>query len=143
MQKLLTEETPGKVMTFLGASLFSMALLFAVSLSDASFSFVYKPLPDPFAPEIVVNKIDAFAASYSVALKQFAAPASESFVIHWDQIKWVGEEASASLAHLFTSPSTQLNSEVLKPAVAGVLTTYEDTFSLSMDTLYKVLLGGY
>jgi len=129
-------------MAFLGASLFSMALLFAVSLSDASFSVAYKPLPDPFAPEKVVNKIDAFAAGYSTVLVNFSEPVRDAFAIHWDQIKWVGQEASASLAQTWGSKSAQPANQTNAPQVAGAFKISRQP-TLSMDTLYSLLLGKY
>jgi hypothetical protein len=56
----MTEETPVKVMGFLSASLLSLAFLFAVTVTDASFSGTATALPQgPFDPGKVVSVLQA------------------------------------------------------------------------------------
>jgi hypothetical protein len=61
----LTQETPGKVFSLLGAAMFSMAFLLAVSVSNAGFGGTEQQLPNPFSAQNVVASIDGAANSYS------------------------------------------------------------------------------
>src|SRR5438552_13969432 len=65
--KNMIEETPTKVMGFLGAALVSLAFLFSVTVTNASFSGTEPglSLPDPFGPQNVVHTLDAVANSYN------------------------------------------------------------------------------
>jgi len=142
MDKFLVQDTPAKVMGLLGASLFSMALLFSVSASNASFEGMEYSLPDPFAPAKVVSVIDSVAASYSSALTSFIAPAREAVAIHTAEIGWIYEQAAAPV-----SQALGLNSEP-QARVAGAFTQNQSSFtvggsyeSFSVDDIYAVLIG--
>jgi hypothetical protein len=66
----MIEETPERVMGFLGAAMFSLALLFAVTVTDASFSGTAAPLPQgPFGPDAIVSmlKADPFGPDHLMA----------------------------------------------------------------------------
>lgn len=65
--KNMIKETPTTVMSFLAASLLSLAFLFSVTITNASFSGPEQglSLPDPFGPQNVVHSLDAAANSYS------------------------------------------------------------------------------
>jgi len=91
---MMTEETPAKVMGLLGVSLFSMAFLFAISLTNASFQGTETALPspfspdkvvailnhDPFGPEHILPGLDKVASAYSNFVHQnVTGPAQESF----------------------------------------------------------------
>lgn len=109
--KLLTEETPGKVAGLLGASVFSLFLLFAVSTTNASFNGSESHFPSPFDPENVVamlnsnpfspenvvafvdNATAGFASGVHVAI---TGPAGESFAFmnasFHDNWAWIQNE---------------------------------------------------
>ena len=141
MQQLLMQETPGKVMGLLGATLFSMALLFSVSLSNASFVSSEYALPDPFAPQKVVSVIDGFAASYSHSLANFAAPAKNAMAIHAEGVKWVMAEASNSIVNDLGLNALAAEQAPTAQKVAGAFVVKGEYKSLSVDTLYGVLVG--
>lgn len=136
------KDTPAKVMGLLGAAMFSMALLFSVSMSNASFEGMEYTLPNPFSPEKVVSVIDSMAASYSLAVADFTAPAREAVAIHTAEIKWVYQEASGPLSRALGLDSSP------KPRVAGAYTENKPSFtvggsynSFSVDDIYAVLIG--
>ncbi len=141
MQEMLTQETPGKVMGLLGATLFSMALLFSVSTSNASFTASEYALPDPFAPQKVVSLIDGVAASYSQALANFAEPAKNAIAIHAEGAKWVMAEASNSIVQDLGLSSLAQSQPASTQKVAGAFVVRGEYEPLSVDTLYGVLVG--
>lgn len=148
MQQLFTQETPGKVMAFLGAALFSLAFLFSVSATNAGFNGSEYVLPNPFAPGVVVSAIDNVAASYSKALTAFAMPARQAVAIHMEGIGWIAGEVSEPI-----SQALNLNS-ALEPQVAGAFIIDDDYIepystmaagsyeSITIDDIYLALTGG-
>ena len=90
--KMMTEESPAKVMGLLGVSLFSLAFLFAVSMTNASFSGTPVALPDfgpqgvvamissdPMGPQHVMPVVDEVASAYSNFVHQnLTGPVQES-----------------------------------------------------------------
>jgi hypothetical protein len=145
MENFLVEETPGKVMGLLGAALFSVAFLFAVSASNASFESNQFALPDPFAPGKVVSAIDHMAASYSKMLTNFAQPMQESFAVHVDQAKWILNEASTPLVRTLGLEGSISSGSVAEPQaqVAGAFKIAGNYESISVDTLYNLLLSNW
>lgn len=145
MEKFLIQETPGKVLGFTGAALFSMALLFSVSASNASFGGVEHSLPDPFAPQKVVSAIDSAAAGYSQALLSFLEPARGAVALHLEQINWVAGQAFQPLAQfsdLENAPSPQIaGAFILTEAKFIAEDAYESSEALSIDTIYSILVG--
>lgn len=143
MQQMMTEETPGKVLGCTAVALFSMALLFSVSLTNANFHSSEVAFPDPFAPGKVISLIDQAAASYSKAVMDFSVPAREAFAIHKEGMQWIMAEASGPMVNIlglqsFASASQPQN----VPKVAGAYTNQESFEVFSVDSLYKVLFGG-
>ena len=63
---IITQETPGKVMGLVGACMFSMLFLFAVSITNQSFTNSEFSFPNPFSPENVVAVLDSTAHSYGI-----------------------------------------------------------------------------
>ncbi len=61
----MTQETPAKIFSLLGAAMFSMFLLFAVSATNASFDRTETALPDMFNPSSVMAVLDSISNSYS------------------------------------------------------------------------------
>lgn len=144
MQEFLTEETPGKVMALLGSALFSLAFLFAVNVSGANLQGnVETALPDPFAPQKIVQGIDNFSAWYAGGLMAFAEPALEAVRAHTEAIAWAIDEASVPLVRVLGLES--LVEYQNQPQVAGISTKQDLGFmgfgSLSVDHLYSLLLG--
>jgi hypothetical protein len=90
----LTTETPGKVLGWLAAAMFSLALLFVVSGSDASFGGTRTQLADPFAPQKVVSVVDRMAAGYSQFLSvNFLKPLVYDYSIYADNAVWALKES--------------------------------------------------
>jgi hypothetical protein len=84
----MTEETPTKVMGFLGAALMSMAFLFVVTATDASFAGTKSAMPDPFAPQHVVAVIDSAANGYSGFLTAYLfQPAQSDYAYFTGSVK--------------------------------------------------------
>jgi hypothetical protein len=93
MNKALIHETPAKVFSLLGTALFSLAFMFGVSVSNASFSKMEVPLADPFSPEKVVSVIDQAASSYSNFLAvNFISPLASDYKIYADNLAWIAKE---------------------------------------------------
>ena len=145
MTNFLTEETPGKVMGLVGASLFSLALMLGVSMTDASFSGTQMALVDPFAPEKIMAVVDTAAASYSNLLTiNFIQPLVADYKIYGENLSWLAEESGIAYAMGFESVDSQ-NASValvsLEPRVAGVYSKKQvKRPSLSIDTLYSILI---
>ena len=144
MENFLVEETPEKVMGFLAATMLSMALLFGVTLSNASFNSTETALPDPFSPAKVMSVIDNMAADYSSALISFTQPARDSLALYADQINWITEEAAAPLATALGFDGIDAGgSEAGAPRVAGAFKIAGSYESVSVDTLYALLINGF
>ena len=147
---MMIEETPAKVMGLLGVSLFSLAFLFAVSLTNASFRGTETQLPspfspdkvvallnhDPFGPEHVMPGLDKVASSYSNFVHQnVTGPAQESFAFmdysFQQNYAWVMDNsdtqivALAGLQSLVTQPPTPM----AHPAPGSVAGAFSMRFS--------------
>ena len=143
------QETPGKVMSLLGAAMFSMFLLFGVSLTNANFVNTENSMPDVFAPTNVVSFIDQVSADYSQFVYTLAAPAEQSYALAADNLSFIIDEASPSiLAYTGLTELADIDrvNSVL-PQVAGAYTeqvSYASANdSLSVDKLYDTLIGEY
>jgi hypothetical protein len=131
MTNFLTQETPGKVMALLGASLFSMAFLFAVTISNSSMDKVYNPIPDPFSAGKVVAFLDNTSKSYSdfLAVNLFN-PEKQSVALAADNINYIGDSLSDSMLAFVGGPQALLPEPVytpVRPLVAGAYTSVPDT----------------
>lgn len=100
MNNFLTQETPGKVMTLLGASLVSMFFLFAVSVSNVGFGVnAEKPFPDPFAAPKVMAVLDVASNQYSAFLTaNFINPISQQYALLGDNVMFVAQTDSSQIA---------------------------------------------
>lgn len=146
----MTEETPTKVVSLLGVALSSLAFLFMVSATDASFSGTALSVPDPFAPEKVVAVIDNATASYSnFLIANLIAPASQDFAIAADSVGWVAENAQdGALAFMGITPSSDTEAVAFQPRpverVAGAHTTQpavrEQSRAGLLDAIYSLLI---
>ncbi len=101
MTKFLTQETPAKVMSLLSLSLASMFFLFAVTLSNASFSQVQNPLPDPFAATNITRVLDVASNSYSNFLyANLINPTQAEYAFVAGNVAYVGQNAGYEIAEL-------------------------------------------
>ena len=101
-KKFMMKETPAKVMGLLGTAVVSMAFLFAVTVTDASFAGTPKAVPDPFGPSAVTSVIDQAAGSYSQFLSAYLFQPAQSdlayFAGSWqDNVAWVIDNADQSI----------------------------------------------
>jgi hypothetical protein len=131
--KMLTEETPAKVVGLLGASLFSLVLLLGVSSTNASFQGTEVPFPDPanpanvmamlqndpFGPDNVVAFLDNVSSSYANAVHvAVTGPTHESFAYMnqtvSDDAAWIRNE-------------TDVDNEIVAMAGLSDLTWVEST----------------
>src|SRR5436190_1114124 len=118
----MTQETPGKVFSLLGAAMFSMFLLFGVSVSNASFNRTEVNVPDLFGPSNVVSVLDNVSNSYSNFLAEnLFQPAEQSLAIAQYNINYLIDESGPSILAI-TGFDTQVNPESSAPQVAGAFT---------------------
>ncbi len=146
----MTQETPTKVVSLLGVALSSLAFLFMVSATDASFSGTAMRVSDPFAPEKVVAIIDNATASYSNFLTaHLVAPATQDFALAADSVAWVaGNAQDGALALMGITPSDDAELVAFQPRaverVAGAQTTLSQVKGTSraglLDAIYSLLI---
>ena len=116
----MTQETPAKVFSLLGASVFSMFFLFAVSVTNASFSGTETAFPDVFGPDNVLAVLDTASNSYSKAVTAYLIePAQESTNLAMDNINYVIDEAGPSIMAMTGKQSSQESGASALPQVAG------------------------
>src|SRR5436853_402745 len=91
----MLEETPAKIFSLLGVSMFSMFFLFAVATTNASFEGADNTLPDIFAPQNVVSILDNVSNSYSNFVSAyFINPAKQDFALAYDNIAFIAENVA-------------------------------------------------
>jgi hypothetical protein len=96
--KIITEETPEKILGLLGVAFTSMFFLFAVTVSNASFERIENPFPDVFAPTNVVAVLDTTASVYSeFVYTNLITPAQQDYAYYADTASYIGQEAGPSL----------------------------------------------
>lgn len=103
MTNFLTQETPAKVMSLVGSALFSLAFLFSVTVTNASFSGVSSEVNlaayDYFGPTKVVAVIDNLSSGYSKFLDaNLFLPAQATYAFVADSASYVAENARYSIA---------------------------------------------
>ena len=145
MNQLLTVETPGKVMSLLGASILSLAFLFTVSYSNASFAGTEVQVPDMFSPQNVVAMVDTTTNAYSSFLNEnLIQPAQSDFVALSDMTGWTLSNAKDGLAMAVGLPSS---GDGVEPAVtvhgrvAGAYTTRAHQVELQSSQAEALLAG--
>jgi hypothetical protein len=146
----MTKETPGQIMTLLGVAMVSMFMMFTVSATNASFTQVENPFPDPFAPEKIVAMLDSVSNSYSQFLAaNLFEPAKADLAFYNDNAQWVIDESADSvlgivgLRELASVEYYQnLDRAQRAPQVAGAYTQseYENGGGFSIDSLYSMLV---
>lgn len=142
MHAFLTQETPGKVISCAGAAVVSMAVLFAVTVSDASFQGGRNTLPDPFAPAKVITVIDHVSQAYARALSNFTQPARIAVAIHLEQLDWIGQQVFASPQRPAPKPASVAGAFIIAgKAEEAVIRDTGSYGSISVDSLYNLLIG--
>lgn len=106
-------ETPAKVMTLLCVSLASMAFLFVVSATNASFTGSPVAVANPVNPAQLMTMVDYTAAGYSSFLHQnLFAPVQQSVAMTTDNVSWIASNAAYSLGLQNSQQTTPLVSRV-------------------------------
>jgi hypothetical protein len=128
MNSFLNQETPGKVMALVGTALFSMAFLFSVTVTEASFSGSSVALQENiFQPTTVVAVVDSFTSSYAKFLTaNLFAPLSETYAFAADTVNYISDNASepiVQLAGLDRFLQKPVDYGVVRPQVAGASIT--------------------
>jgi hypothetical protein len=117
----MTQETPAKVLSLLGVALVSMSFMFAVSLSNASFTQVYNPIPDVLGPSKVMAVLDSVSNSYSkFVYAQLVRPEAPEYAMAADNLAFIGQGASSQISN-YLGLGAQ-NVYVARPQVAGAST---------------------
>lgn len=145
IEQALTKETPEKVLTLLGTALFSMAFLFSVSVSNASFKGSEIVLPNPFSAENVMSAIDNTANAYSrFANENFIEPLMADYSVYGDNLVYAFKESG--LAYVLGVEkligSSENQAEIPTARVAGAYTesrTYK-AGSFGINSLYSMLI---
>ena len=141
MTQAMTQETPGKVLSLLGVAVASLAFLFMVNVSDASFSGTVSPVADPFAPAKVMAMVDTAANSYARLLNPIIVPGEQDYALAADNIEWLTSNAQDGLvAMLGINDSSAYQSAA--PQVAGAVTTQpyqEKSKGFSIDSFLSSL----
>ena len=124
MTKLMTNETPAKVMGLLAVSLSSMFFLFAVCVTNANFNQTQNAFPDPFNPAKVVAMVDNVSNSYSNFLSaNLFRPAQNSYAIYQYNLAYVMDNAAPSIMAMTGLQNYAYDSYLPgKPTVAGAST---------------------
>ncbi len=118
----MTEETPAKVMSLLGVALVSMAFTFAITVSQASFTQIYNPIPDTLSPQNVMAFLDTTSNSFSNAVyKNLVEPEKPGFAMAVDNMSYIGQEVGPQLLS-FVGLSGSAEGQVSAPQVAGAST---------------------
>lgn len=137
----MTQETPAKVFSLLGAAMFSMFFLFAVSATNASFTRTESALPNIMAPENVVAALDSIANSYSNFLEaNLIQPAEQTFAFVQDNVNYIMDEAGPSiLTYTGLSSLAEAVTSSAQPQVAGAFTEHHIP-GVNIDVLYAFLM---
>ncbi len=146
----MTQETPAKVLSWLGVSVASMFLLFAVSYTNSSFTQTEVAFPDTFNPERLVATLDNVAkANADFVALNVVQPWQESYAVLQDNVRYVIDEASPSILAMtgLTDLASVPSDEWSGARVAGAFTenTYSEYYpfeggGLSIESLYSMLL---
>lgn len=146
LAQVLTQETPAKVVGLLAASLFSLALMFTVTASEASFSGPQIALRSPFSPEAVVGTVDKVAAAYSGFVNEnFLQPLSADYAVYADNAAWIFQESGLAYALGVEGLMDSSTQPISSGQVAGAFKLQESSIysqgSFNVDTLYSALIG--
>jgi hypothetical protein len=139
----LIRETPGKVLGFLGLSLFTMAMLFTVSTTEASFAGTQKPIPEPFSTAKVMAVVDKTAASYSSFITvNFLSPVVADYKMYGENLSFAFRESglaySLGVENLLYGESIATEGQV---AGASIVNSEYRQSGSGIDRLYSMLVG--
>ncbi len=142
---IMTQETPAKVISLLGVALVSLSFMFAITLSNASFTQVYNPIPDIFGPAKTMAVLDNVSSSYSnFVYAQLVRPESPEFAMAADNLAYIGQEAGSQISNYLGLNSQSVYS--LRPQVAGastqiVISKYYPATSGGGLGIFSLLMG--
>lgn len=139
----LTNETPGKVLSLLGLSLFTIAFMFSVSITEASFAGTNQPLPEPISSAKAMSVVDHVAASYSNFLTvNFIAPVSADYQLYGENISFAFKESGLAYAlgveNLVYGESSHTQGQV---AGASIVNPEYTQAGAGVERLYSMLVG--
>ncbi len=109
----LLEETPAKVMSLLCVAMASMAFLFVVSATNASFNGAPVSVPNPVNPAKLMTMVDYSAAGYSSFLQQnLFTPIQQSVAMTTDNVSWIASNTAYDLGLQNSAQTAPLVSRV-------------------------------
>lgn len=146
MDKFLTHETQGKVISLLGAALVSLMFLFAVTVSNAGFQGVQNPLPNPFASAKVVAVLDNVSNSYSKFLyANLINPLGQQYAFVADNVSFVADNAGPQIIQMagLQNLAESQTAYAMKPQVAGASTqvVYSQYYPSSSGGVFSLFVG--
>ena len=105
-------------MSLLGIALVSLSFMFAVTISQASFTQVYNPIPDVFAPAKVMAALDNVSNSYSnFVYAQLVRPEAPEYAMAVDNLAFIRDQSGAQISgYLGFNAQTAY---AVRPQVAG------------------------
>ena len=137
----MTQETPGKIMGLMGVALFSLAFLFAVSSTDASFAGTKTAVYDPFSEQSILAALDSTAASYSNFLNaNFVAPLMADYQVYGDNLSFAFKESG--LAYALGVEGLMQETHASEGQVAGAyIASPEYASQGGMSSVYSMILS--
>lgn len=141
IDQALTQETPGKVMGLMGVALFSLAFLFTVSSTDASFSGTQAAVYNPFSEQSILAALDGTAASYSNFLSaNFVAPLMADYEVYGDNLSFAFKESG--LAYALGVEGLMQETHASQSQVAGAyIASPEYKAQGGMSSVYSMILN--
>ena len=140
----MMNETPVKVVSLLGVALTSLAFLFAVTVSDASFSGTQSGILEPINTTAVLSSLDDFSNSYRQFLTEnLFTPVKNDYAMVSGNISWVSENASdQAISMMGIQSQTEVALTKSAPKVAGAVTNEpykKNSGGFSVDSLFAML----
>lgn len=143
------QETPERVMGLLGVALTSMFFLFAVATTNANFSNVENPFPNPFSPDKIMASLDNVSNSYSNFVADMSTPMVQSLAILQDNVHYIidnSDEQILAITGLSSLAAVPQDASFGSGHVAGASTqiVYSKYYPAPMsgtDSLFTLILG--
>lgn len=145
MSHFLTQESHGKVFGLLGIAMFSMAFMFGVSVTDASFGGTAVAVHDAFGTEQIMAQVDVASNSYSNFLAaNLINPLQENYSVMADNTSWVLSNSKEELASMMGVDLSGMKKSVASNSasgkVAGASTSQYASGGFNIDSLYSFLV---
>jgi hypothetical protein len=154
MTQAMTQETTGKVMTLLGAAMLSMAFLFSVSYTNASFEKTEIAMPSPFEPATLLSAVDNASKSYSDFMYAYVIDSvKQDYALAGENLAWLSDNAKSGMLAMVgiqeqpEISQTQLAFAAGSPVVAGAYTSMTEEMSAQqpktggvIQALYSILI---